>query len=351
MPRAWGSIFIITTFVVLVLYVGNSSSAQSLVSPCSASDLLSDPDMQSIPMTDELCHRASERTNMTCTSRAGSAIPRVYDIVICNDELDLLEIRLHELKDVVDFFIIVESAETFSNKKKPLHFQENKARFRYFEDKIIHIVLNELMGDSAWDREKFQRDAMFARGLQGQDLRKGDILMTSDVDEIPRAWVIQAMKFCEGFYNRPVKLELALFYYSYLNRAHTKWPVNMAIALESSDVIPSPYSLRTVDSEDVIYFEDAGWHCSYCFSDLKHFVSKIQSFSHTEFDDPKYYSQENIVNSIQNGNSFLHHVPDDFFYPVHPDDADLPQLVKAYPESFHYMLNRSGPTAGLSDLV
>ena len=50
---------------------------------------------------------------------------KVYDCFLFFNELDLLEIRLNELNDVVDKFVIVESTESFSKKKKPLYFQEN----------------------------------------------------------------------------------------------------------------------------------------------------------------------------------------------------------------------------------
>jgi len=69
-----------------------------------------------------------------------------------NDELDMLEIRMHELKDVVDFFVIVEARVTFSNRQKPLVFEQNKARFDFVAENIIHIVLDELPGNTAWEK-------------------------------------------------------------------------------------------------------------------------------------------------------------------------------------------------------
>jgi len=41
-------------------------------------------------------------------------MPRIYDTFIFSNELDLLEIRLHVLGDVVDYFVLVESTRTFS---------------------------------------------------------------------------------------------------------------------------------------------------------------------------------------------------------------------------------------------
>ena len=44
--------------------------------------------------------------------------PKVFDAIIFSNELDLLEIRLNELWEVVDHFIILESNRTFTGKEK-----------------------------------------------------------------------------------------------------------------------------------------------------------------------------------------------------------------------------------------
>ena len=43
----------------------------------------------------------------------------VIDCFLFFDEIDLLEIRLNELKDVVDVFVLTESPYTFTGKEKP----------------------------------------------------------------------------------------------------------------------------------------------------------------------------------------------------------------------------------------
>ena len=52
---------------------------------------------------------------------------KIYDMFLINTELDWLEIRLHELDEAVDFFVILESSSTFQQTPKPLHLQENLA--------------------------------------------------------------------------------------------------------------------------------------------------------------------------------------------------------------------------------
>ena len=62
-----------------------------------------------------------------------------------------MQIRLHEVYDVVDHIVLVESATTHQNKPKPLHYKENAAHFARFADKIIHIALDDLLGDAIPD--------------------------------------------------------------------------------------------------------------------------------------------------------------------------------------------------------
>lgn len=57
-----------------------------------------------------------------------------------NNELDLLEIKLEELYDFVDKFIIIESTHTHTNLPKTLHYVENEKRFDKYKDKVIHLV-------------------------------------------------------------------------------------------------------------------------------------------------------------------------------------------------------------------
>ena len=61
---------------------------------------------------------------------------RVLDAVLMSSELDLLEVRLHELSPVVDRFFILESNATFTGLPKPTYFADNLDRFADFAEKI-----------------------------------------------------------------------------------------------------------------------------------------------------------------------------------------------------------------------
>ena len=111
----------------------------------------------------------------------------IYDCFLFFDELDVLELRLNVLAEVVDRFVIVEAAQTFSGNSKPLNLRENWGRFEAFHNRITYIELGDLAPDrcvdhESWSRQAFQRDAIF-QGLAG--CTESDWLIVSDCDEIP----------------------------------------------------------------------------------------------------------------------------------------------------------------------
>jgi hypothetical protein len=69
---------------------------------------------------------------------------RIYDVFTFFNELDLLEIRLEILGPYVDHFVLTEARQTFSGDAKPLYYGENKARFKKWEHKIIHNIVERI---------------------------------------------------------------------------------------------------------------------------------------------------------------------------------------------------------------
>jgi beta-1,4-mannosyl-glycoprotein beta-1,4-N-acetylglucosaminyltransferase len=134
---------------------------------------------------------------------------RIYDTFPFDGELDLLDHRLHETFDLVELFVLVESAETFRGQPKRLHFKENRERFAWASAKIRHITLDTLgpAGSSPWRRQALQRDAIML-GLR--DAAPDDIVLVLDADEIPSRAVLQRLR-SEGL-DRPHRLAMTRHY-------------------------------------------------------------------------------------------------------------------------------------------
>lgn len=109
--------------------------------------------------------------------------PKIIDAFMFNNELDVLNFRLHELNDYVDKFVIYENSWTFSGNKKPLYFEENKQMFSKFSDKIVHVK-SDTRGKNNWKREYSQRHEVLAKGVSSLNLNNKDVVSFCDLDEI-----------------------------------------------------------------------------------------------------------------------------------------------------------------------
>ena len=132
------------------------------------------------------------------------------------NELSTLNMRLHELNDFVDYFVLAESTVTFTGNPKPLFYKENKERFKAFHNKIIHIVIDDMPeSNDAWDRENHQRTCLKRAVSLVPDICAEDIILVSDLDEIPNPKYLSRALFDD---DKIYVFNQRLFYYdlSYL---------------------------------------------------------------------------------------------------------------------------------------
>lgn len=214
---------------------------------------------------------------------------KVYDCFSFYNELDLLEIRLNELSDVVDYFVIAEAAMSHSGNPKDFTLLNNWDRFKPWHHKIRRIEVEKFPETSvSWVREKFQRDSL-AQGLT--DLEKDDLVIISDLDEIPRAEIIDAIKTDENRYERYI-LQIPLFRYRFNFLKYHTPVINNQIIITRAHVFTNPERERDythlwlTQPNDVVYIEHAGWHFSY-LGDDKNAINKLQNFAHTEQNIPE----------------------------------------------------------------
>src|SRR4051812_8686559 len=176
----------------------------------------------------------------------------VYDIFPFFNELDVLDIRLHELDGVVDRFVLAEADKTHQNHPKPFYFEQNKQRFEKFADKIIHVKVTDMPdGPDAWVRENHQRNAL-RRGLA--ECKADDVIILSDADEIPRAAQVAELRDAPG-----IKVFAQKFYYYYLNCLDVTetWLGSRMLFFRD---LGEPQSKRLAPGTVV---NDGGWHFSF----------------------------------------------------------------------------------------
>ena len=125
---------------------------------------------------------------------------KIFDCITFFDENLLTNIRFEILKDVVDFFIVVESNFDHKGNKKEINFKLQNSKFK---NKVRHVVLEENFPKNltGWEIEAFQREKI---NLGLFDALKDDLIMFSDSDEIPNPNSIQRLnlqkKYAQFFF-------------------------------------------------------------------------------------------------------------------------------------------------------
>ena len=230
---------------------------------------------------------------------------KIYDCFTFFNEFDLLELRLRELYDHVDHFVLVEANRTFQNNSKPFYFIDNLKRFEPYLNKIIHYTVADMPENTdAWGRERYQRDAI-ARAVVDSDPE--DVIMIGDVDEIPRVETTQRLRESRqsiwGF-----RMPLFNFKFNYMMYTQDYYSVWSGAIRRS--LLNSPEDFRRMrhvlnqcpynfGDDNVQIIEHAGWHFTYLGNE-DFARSKIQSFAHDETNRPEILDQLNIAGQAFN---------------------------------------------------
>jgi beta-1,4-mannosyl-glycoprotein beta-1,4-N-acetylglucosaminyltransferase len=223
---------------------------------------------------------------------------KVIDCFTFYNEVQMLEFRLEELGDFVDFFVIVEADTTHSGEKKGKNFPENSVYVDKYRDKIVYVYVEDMPdGDDAWEREIHQRDCI-SRGLKDIDVNPDDLLIISDCDEIPDVSSIPYL-FEIDFDNVGgyICLEQDMYYYNLSTKATNKW--------YHSKVCTYSRFMQAKDTNEIrlggfpAMLRNGGWHFSY-FGGIDMIKNKIKNFAHQEFNTSEFTDESRISEAIEN---------------------------------------------------
>ena len=219
---------------------------------------------------------------------------KIFDTFLFYNELELLELRLNTLDQYVDYFVITEARVTFSGKAKPLYFAENRGRYKKFEGKIIHNViettpssfeafeptcdyftnpnvsyphksggvpLSKLSLD--FQREVYQRDSVI-NGLLGI-AQPIDLIMISDLDEIPNPLAVQEV--IESFIPGSIYNLCQRWFMYYFNVGCSQEWFGTRICdfstLKGRSIDLMRYHLENRSEQPGPIVENGGWHFSF----------------------------------------------------------------------------------------
>ena len=201
-------------------------------------------------------------------------ISKTYKIIDCftfYNEIDLLNLRLSELYDYVDYFVISESLHTHRGKSKKLYLEENMDLFSQFKDKIINVCdkTKYNSSDYSWKIENNQRNEI-AKGLSSLDLDDNDQILISDLDEIPNIETLKKVMPVEWVFT----LEMDFYYFTLYNKIKKNWKKSKILNYKVGDF---PLAEKICNKVISIPFHQ------YLKEDEKEYIVKnVNSFYETE---------------------------------------------------------------------
>lgn len=285
-------------------------------------------------------------------------MPHLYDCFLFYNELDLLEIRLNELSGVADKFVLAEATTTFTGKPKPLFFSENKERFRAFNDRIIHIVIEDQPNASptAWERQIHQRNAL-VRGIG--EAAPDDLILLSDVDEIPRADAVRDARNNPPGKGEVVCFELRMYNYFVNLECEDRWLRNGPRLVQKQHLngfenlrrVKGPVReplrdfVRGLDAWKKMgrwvrrtMIPDSGWHFTYT-GGIEAIQKKINSYSGHDKVSDEIRDPARLVQRISDGYSVdtRHNTRIEF----RPLDATFPRHLLDHRERFSKLILES----------
>lgn len=278
---------------------------------------------------------------------------KIIDCFLFYNEIQMLTYRLNLLNEVVDYFIIVEATHSFSGKEKPLFFKENKHLFEKFQDKIIHIIVEDFPHKypninydekQQWKNENFQRKCI-SRGINKlkysrslMQLKNEDIILISDLDEIIDPNTLYKIKNNEiNIDNEFYILEMELHYYNLILKYNEKWYSPKLITYKKYNELNADcdsirwYNIYVNPSMPII--KNGGWHLSY-FGDCNFIKNKLENFSHQEYSNSLYTDIDKIKNKLQNGTDLFNRGADSIKVNI-SDNNYLPPQYEKYLRNFY----------------
>ena len=254
---------------------------------------------------------------------------KIYDCFMFFDEEMLLDLRLNIMNKYVDKFVITEATYMHSGRPKKLLFDINK--FSKFKDKIIYNVVDKEPPDieTIYEENKDEKDTRgqklvnnsnkrehFQREMAQESLKvlaeanPEDIILISDVDEIPNLDEINFNKINKKL----IFFKQKMFFYKF-NLLHEEINWIGSRACKKKNLISPQWLRDTKDKKypiwrlDIIfsknkynsihYVDNGGWH----FSNIKSpedIEKKFLNFLHHQDYEASGLKLKDIKEKMQN---------------------------------------------------
>jgi len=303
---------------------------------------------------------------------------KIYECFPFFNELDLLKIKLSELSDSVDYFVICESTRTHSGKRKPLYYLENKFKFKKWESKIVYLVYNPpkfnpifsffdylakfnfmnsyffgriyaIFGLGRWRIEHKQRN--YLKTYLKKHAQDKDLIVISDADEIMNKKILpKAKSILKANPKKVIVLKQKVYNY-YLNGLlehfwcsekictwkklkRTRSLNNIRNWNSFQRVIKYFFKINFLKRRE-IFLNSGGWHFSY-LGNSSQIKTKLKNISHYEI-DTKEKNSSFINDKIQSNNSLINNNSKIKYVPI---DNSFPEEIQKNPNNYKNLIKK-----------
>ena len=231
---------------------------------------------------------------------------KIFDCVTFFQENLQMELRFNILNDVVDKFVVCESAYDHRGREKKINFSKDK--YPEIISKIEHIIITKKFPEkkTPWQNQSWQREYI----LEGiKDADKNDFIMFSDPDEIPNPEKLKNFnprKKYSIFLQNMYTYKLNIF-----NKYESPWEGTRVCKkkdLSSVDWLRDKvlaknlkYPFWRIDKEkNIDLIEDGGWHFNYLLKP-EQISKKLKSLAATQWDWGEKLTKEEFfsINNIE----------------------------------------------------
>ena len=197
---------------------------------------------------------------------------KLIDCFMYFNEKDIAYLRIKELYDIVDYFVINEATKTHQGQNKELSFWKDD-RLQEFKDKILYspieldgrfdALMPKFFPDAKIGAKEHEQRIRLFEQLEVLNLDNLDTVMISDCDEIPNKDVFQQM------ISYPIVALNQMFFVHYVD-IYTNKNVTGTVAckyegLKHLNTVCFGMSLQILrrDKDFMPRIENGGWHYSY----------------------------------------------------------------------------------------
>ena len=239
----------------------------------------------------------------------------LIDAFIFFNEKELAELRIKYLNSVVDFYVVIEANITHQGEKKNWNFpnilknnlKEFASKIQYHQldidiDKIKNEnswIIHGVKGDDAWRIENYQRN--FIKDAC-KKFSSNDLLIISDVDEIPSKKKLEFVLSCDFKQIAPIAFEQHLFHLDCNYLKQESWRGSILTTMQICNNY-SPQELRNARNK-ISHLSDSGWSFS-SFGSYEVIKEKFKAFAHKEYNNEKFINLQHIENCKKTGSDLF----------------------------------------------